>query len=1046
MTRISPRYRSAFLAVAAGVTMLVPLVSSPVVVGASALPPANSVPGELVPVAGGSLGPSLGDGGPATRAQLNSPSGIAVDSNGNVFIADTDDNTIREVRPSGIITTFAGTGVAGDTGDGGAAIVAELNHPQGVAVDSGGNVYIADTGNNVIRVVDPTGVITTFAGDGTAGFDGDGGSPLLAQLDAPVGVAAGPNGEVAIADTGNSVIRIVKYRPFIPTVVHSFAAHAAKPRVTIFRPRYISTAAGIGTDSGNRGDGGDPQLAFLNFPMGVAFDAAGNLTIADTSNSSIRYVNFAKNTISTLFHVTYPTGVAVTSAGMTYAVDSFDNQIFSWRSGSGLKVAVGTGESGLGGYGGQATAAQINQPQGVGVDQYGDVFFTDTGNQRAGELVVARAPEFLQDTPSLVTTAGASYSYLFVAGAVPKATYALTNAPTWLHINIAGGLVTGSLPAGTTSFSFGVTAHNTYGTTPAGPFVVTVPQVTTRAGAVGPVSVATTTTGLEWYTNFTGNSISETTPAGDTRTFTNATVKGPFGITVGPGGNLWFTNNVGNSIGRITPSGTITNFTSPTINKPLGIALGPDGNLWFTNNLGNSIGRITPSGIIKAFTAPAGVIKGPDGIATGPDGKLWFTNNTGGSIGTISTSGVVTRFAGATVSSPVAIVQGPDHAMWFTNSGNSSIGHITSAGTITNYTGAAISTPQGIALGPDNALWFTNGANNSVGRITAAGTSSVYFMPGISDPLGISSGPSGTMWFANFAGSSIGRMSVTTHAVAFFGNTARPNAITLGPDGNLWFTSPITNEIGRISPSGTIATFAAIGISNPLDITAGPDGNLWFTNFGDNSIGRISTTGAVSIFYRPAINGPVGITAGPDGNLWFTNDGNNTIGRITPAGVATSYTDASVNTPLNIAPGPDGLLWFTNYGGNTIGSITTNGFIANYAGGFINKPFDIVAGPDGNLWFTNSGNNSIGKITTDGTVSHFAAAGISTPQGIAVGSDGALWFTNYGANTIGRLSTSYDFSVYNGLNIASPVDIAAGPDVALWFTNPSSNSIGHITG
>jgi len=1040
MTRVSlRRWRGAQVA-SALIVILAPLSVTASSTGASALPPLNSVPGELVAVAGGSLGPSLGDGGPATSAQLNFPSGIAVDSNGNKFIADTDDNVIREVRPSGIITTFAGTGVAGYLGDNGAAVVAELNHPQGVAVDNAGNVYIADTGNNVIRVVNASGVITTFAGNGTAGFSGDYESPLNAELNAPIGVAAGPNGEVAIADTGNSVIRMVEYRPLVPSVV------PRSPRFTIFRQRYIFTAAGMSGDAADTGDGGSPLLATLNFPMGVAFDTSGNLEIADTSNSSIRYVDFGSNTISTLVHVTYPTGISVTPQGITYIVDSTDNQILSWTPHTGLAAAIGTGDSGLSGIGGLASAALINQPIGVGVDQYGDVFFTDTGNARADELVVARKPEFIQDTPSLVTTAGATYSYLFVAGAVPKATYALSNAPAWMHINIAGGLVSGTLPAGVLSFSFSVTAHNVYGTTVAGPFTVTVPVVSATPGAVGPVSVVTTTSGVEWFTNFTGNSIGEMSPTGVVHTFTDPTVKGPFGITLGPGGKLWFTNNLGNSIGTITSSGVISNITSPTIHQPLGITEGHDGNVWFTNNGSNTIGMVTPTGAVKAFPAPAGIINGPDGIAADTNGNLWFTDNKGNAIGTITPTGHVTRIPNSSIAGPVAIVRGPDGAFWFTNSANSSIGHITEAGAVTNFTGSAISTPEGITLGPDNALWFTNAGNNSIGRITVPGASSAYVIPGVADPLGIAKGTGGTVWFTNFTGSSLGRFAISTHALALFGNTARPNAITLGPDGALWFTSPITNEIGRIAPSGMITTYAANGISDPLDITTGPDGNLWFTNNGNNSIGRITPAGTISIFYRSAINGPVGITSGPDGNLWFTNDGNNSIGRITPLGVATSYTTSGVNTPLNITSGADGQLWFTNYGGNSIGSISVYGFIQNYTGGFINKPFDIVNGPDGDLWFTNSGGNSIGSITTNGTVSHFSVAGISTPQGIAVGSDGALWFTNFGSSTIGRVTTNFDFSTYPGTGLAAPVDIAAGPDQALWFTNAGSNSIGHITG
>src|SRR5262249_31046421 len=150
-------------------------------------------------------------GGTATAAQLNYPSGVAVDGNGNVFIADFNNNVIRElVKATGNILTVAGTGTAGYSGDGGPATAAQLNAPYGVAVDSSGNVFIADVNNHVIReIVQATGNILTLAGNGTAGYSGDGGLATAAQLNAPNGVAVDGSGNVFIADSNNNVVREV---------------------------------------------------------------------------------------------------------------------------------------------------------------------------------------------------------------------------------------------------------------------------------------------------------------------------------------------------------------------------------------------------------------------------------------------------------------------------------------------------------------------------------------------------------------------------------------------------------------------------------------------------------------------------------------------------------------------------------------------------------------------------------------------------------------------------------------------------------------------
>ena len=208
-----------------------------------------------------------GDTGQATAAQLILPSGIAFDAAGNAYIADGGNQRVRKVDPAGVITTFAGTGLPGFTGDTGQATAAQLSTPAGVAVDAAGNVYIADSFNHRVRKVDPTGVITTFAGTGAAGFSGDTAQATAAQLSLPRGVSVDGAGNVYIADTGNHRVRRVD-----PTGV-------------------ITTVAGTGIP-GFSGDTGQANLAQVNLTTfaGVASDSAGNVYIADRNNNRVRRV------------------------------------------------------------------------------------------------------------------------------------------------------------------------------------------------------------------------------------------------------------------------------------------------------------------------------------------------------------------------------------------------------------------------------------------------------------------------------------------------------------------------------------------------------------------------------------------------------------------------------------------------------------------------------------------------------------------------------------------------------------------------------------
>ena len=207
-----------------------------------------------------------GDEGPAAEAQLFDPWGLALDKSGNLYIADQLNHKIRKIEAGGTISTIAGTGTPGYRGDSDAATAATLKNPCGVAVDSEGNVYIADTGNHVIRKISVNGNISTIAGKGEAGYAGDGGKATEAQLNYPIGLWLDASGNLFIADSFNHRIR------------------------RLAPDGIITTVAGNG-EAGWSGDGGLATEAKLNYPQGVFVDAAGNIFIADTFNGLIRKVD-----------------------------------------------------------------------------------------------------------------------------------------------------------------------------------------------------------------------------------------------------------------------------------------------------------------------------------------------------------------------------------------------------------------------------------------------------------------------------------------------------------------------------------------------------------------------------------------------------------------------------------------------------------------------------------------------------------------------------------------------------------------------------------
>jgi sugar lactone lactonase YvrE len=335
------------------------------------------VPGVISTVAGDAYWIYAGDGGQATASNIFLPFGIAVDAAGDLFIADSSNDRIREVNgTTGIISTIAGNGVAGFSGDGDPATSAEISNPTSVILDPAGNLYFADTGNNAIRRIDAfTGIISTVAGKpGGNGYSGDGAPATAALLYSPNGICLDDSGNLYIADTGNNAIRMVGAASGI-----------------------ISTVAGTGVAS-YTGDGGQATSATLNQPWGVAASAAGGLYIADQGNNAIRLVT--SGTISTIVgngtsgfsgdlgpaanaQLNIPSSIAIDVAGNLYVADTGNNRVRKVNASTGEIVTIaGSKSESISGDGGPANLAGIYGPYGLALDGQGSLYIADVFHNR----------------------------------------------------------------------------------------------------------------------------------------------------------------------------------------------------------------------------------------------------------------------------------------------------------------------------------------------------------------------------------------------------------------------------------------------------------------------------------------------------------------------------------------------------------------------------------------------------------------------------------------------------------------------------------------
>jgi uncharacterized protein (TIGR03437 family) len=541
--------------------------------------------GALIRVAGTGRSGVSGDGTPALNAQLQFPDGIAFDPAGNLYFTERDANLIRRISTTGIITTFAGTGASGYAGDGGAAISAQFNGPTGLTFDQAGNLFVADTGNNVVRRIAPDGTVTKVAGSGYAGYGGDGGPAIRADLNAPQGVAVDTSGYLYIADTFNNRVRRVAADGSIATFV----------------------ANGY---PGFSGDGGPAGGATLFFPTDVAVDSAGNLYIADLGDSRIRKVAAgiigtiagsaalapaADGFSATSIRLSGPTGLAVDTAGNVYIAEGSigsgsgltegDHRIWRVSPGGVLASVAGNGLDSFSGDAASASRAQLNTPSGMALDAAGNLFFADTLNHRIRRI-----------SPGGTITTVAGNALPGFSGDGGPASSAELDTPTAVAVDSQGNLYIAD------------SANNRV-------------RKVTADGTI---------------TTFAGNG--NAALFGDGGPAAAAALHGPRGVALDAAGNLYIADAQNHCVRMVDTNGQISTVV-PSLNAPRAVAVAPNGILYVSDD---GI-RVIAKGI-SGLLGGTDNLK-PQALAVDSAGNVNYT--TGNQVQQVSANGTPSLVAGA---------------------------------------------------------------------------------------------------------------------------------------------------------------------------------------------------------------------------------------------------------------------------------------------------------------------------------------------------------------------------------------------------------------
>ncbi|PQJ09483.1 hypothetical protein CJD36_019785 [Flavipsychrobacter stenotrophus] len=571
--------------------------------------------GYITTIAGTGTAGYTGNGVPATTATIDVTTGMAIDGTGNIFISDLNNHVVRKINTSGIITTIAGNGTQGFSGDMGPATDAQLDKPRGLACDATGNLYISDYKNRRIRKVSTSGVITTFAGIGTEGSTGDLGPATAAEFNSVSDLAFDGTGNLYVCDQAENVIRVIN------------------------TSGYINAFAGDGTAT-TAGDLGPATAAGINSPTCITIDGAGNLLITQFNDNRIRKVN-TSGVISTLTgtgsagytgdgnpatgaQIDGPIGITCDATGNIYFSDAFNYVIRQINTSGIISTYAGSGTAGFSGDGGLATAAQLGGTSLIRANSSGSLALFDGGNHRIRLITADNPPSFIGGSSQTLTVcqdASATSINTLLAITEPDAgqteTWSVTSGPA--HGSLSAAYSTVSTGSPITITPTGLTYTPTTGYSGTDAFTVEV----TDGIAVTSTTITVTINPPPTVAAISGSST--TLCAGSNLTLTDAT----------PGGT-WSSGTT--AVATVNSSGMVHGLAGGTTNISYSVA--------------NSCGTTYVAYVITVIASPnAGTLSGTTSVCrlesttltpSGDAGGTWSASNTTATV----VGGVVTGGAG----------------------------------------------------------------------------------------------------------------------------------------------------------------------------------------------------------------------------------------------------------------------------------------------------------------------------------------------------------------------------------------------------------------
>ena len=959
-----------------------------------------------------------GDGGPATEADLDAPTAVVVDQAGNLYVADEENHTVRRIDSAGVITHIAGTGQFGYSGDGGPATQARLNYPKALAVDQAGNLYVADEWNHVVRRIDTDGVITTIAGTGEEGFSGDGGPATQAHLNAPNGLAVDSAGNLYVADQTNQRVRRIDTAGVITTIAgtpprgHDYVLGDGSPATETAFPNPVAVAA---DQVGN--------IYVANTDSIVArIDTAGVMSfvadLGEWSDSGGGSPAVRPRTTSS--------GLVVNGAGNLYVLDVANHRVGRIDATGGIITMAGTGEKGFSGDGGPATEAHFDHPRGLGSDAAGNLYVADYLNRRVRLVSITPYQESvplgssgLTVLPSVSEEGGVT---LYGKPVLDGTWLAACNGNTYALSRAAEGDLRATYVSERQVIELGNQQAIILATDESG--VWRIGDDIVRAGHrhvhAGREYILDRLDGRWRLASYAMRTVAGHTEVADGILATAATIYAPTAVAADSAGNLYVADRENNRIRRIDIAGMIATFagtgergyegdggtaTEAMLDRPSGVALDSAGNVYVADTGNHCVRRIDLTGTIETLAGTGNRGYGGDG---GPAAAAWLDNPM--AVAADMAGNVYVADSGNHRIRRIDMAGGIE-----TLAGTGERGYGGDGGPASE---ASLDGPSGVAVDRNGNVYVADYLNRRVRRIDSAGMVSTFAGTGeaghggdggqaagalLDGPSGVAVDTNGNVYVADYLNRRVRRID-TVGVISTFAGTGEtgyggdggraaeaalvgPFGVTADAAGNVYVADLLNHRIRRIDTSGEIVTVVGTGdpfhrgdggfasqaqFSHRLDeVALDTNGNVYVADPYDHTVRRIDVTEMIATVVGTGtagyggdggsaagaqLNGPSGVAADAAGNLYVADTENHRLRRIDAAGMITTLagtgeagysgeghpaTASQLNLPDRVAVDAANNAYVLDTGNQRVRIIGTTGQMRTVAGNGISERLEL---------------------------------------------------------------------------------------------------------